>query len=223
MKPKIKEILFDAFAVICVLVGFSIHSWPSLCFLLAASICGSFALYFTLLNHRVHGVSETQARNWALIIFAVSLVGAILFWRECKQPTNLAESQPPHADYVEGTEYTQKRLSEIFPFGYVVFFFGQNRILHNEIVKSGMMDWKLDVDSVSINPNFYSGVVTWTIPNVNATPGNTGAQNTVINSKVVSEAPLKKGYAGRTGFMFGNTPVMYVMTLGDNERALYSP
>lgn len=97
MKPKIKEILFDAFAVICVLVGFSIHSWPSLCFLLAGSFCGSFALYFTLLNNRVHGVSESQARNWAWVFFAISLIGVTFFWRECKQPTNLAESKPhPH-------------------------------------------------------------------------------------------------------------------------------
>jgi len=94
MKPKIKEILSDAFAVICILVGFSIHSWPSLCFLLGGSICGSFALFFTLSNHRVHGVTDSQARNWALMMLAVSLIGAILFWRECKQTPNPAESKP---------------------------------------------------------------------------------------------------------------------------------
>jgi H+/Cl- antiporter ClcA len=67
MKPKIREILFGAFAVFCIPVGFAIHGWPSLCFLMIGIICGAFALYFTLLNHRVHSVTESQARKWALL------------------------------------------------------------------------------------------------------------------------------------------------------------
>ena len=87
MKPKIKEILFDAFAVVCVLVGFSIHGWSSLCFLSIGSVCAAFALYFTLLNHRAHEISESQARGWTLMLFAVSTVGGALYWRQFKEST----------------------------------------------------------------------------------------------------------------------------------------
>lgn len=101
MKPKIKEILFDAFAVICVSAGFSIHGWPSFCFLLTGSICGTFALYFTLTNHRVYGVTKSQARYWGWLFFAVSFIGVILFWLERKQPTNPDESKLyPHFKFI---------------------------------------------------------------------------------------------------------------------------
>lgn len=94
MKPKLKEIIFDAFAVLGIGVGFSVHGLPSLCFLIIGIICGAFALYFTLLNHRVHGATRTQARNWGLLFLAVFTLGAAEYWREYKLPINAAESRP---------------------------------------------------------------------------------------------------------------------------------
>jgi len=96
MKPKIKEIVVDAFAVLCISVGFSIHGLLSLCFLLVGIICGAFALYFTLLNYRVHGATQAQARNWGLLFFAVFAIGLGEYWREYKQPINaLAPNSAP--------------------------------------------------------------------------------------------------------------------------------
>jgi hypothetical protein len=168
---------------------------------------------------------------WGLMFFIVSLIvcvglqvlesansKSISAMEQSSKPTAQTVVAMPQPDYIEGTKYTQKRLSEIFPFGYSLLFFGQNRILNNEIFKNGMMDWKLDVDDVSINPDFYSGKVTWTIPNVNATPDGTGSQITIVGGKFTVDAPLKAGYARRTGFLLGNKPVMHVMTLGDNQR-----
>jgi hypothetical protein len=123
-----------------------------------------------------------------------------------------------HTDYIEGTEYTQKRLEDIFPFGYAVFFFGQNRILRNEVFKNGLLDWKLDVDQVAIAPDFFTGQVTWTIPNVNTTPDGPGPKIIINGGTVSASVPLKKGCIRRTGFYLANKPVMHVMTLGDNQR-----
>ena len=86
MNPKIKEILSDAFAAASIIIGFSLHGWPSLCFLVLGSICGAFALYHTLLNHRIHNINRPKARNWALLLLALSLLGVIAYRREDKQP-----------------------------------------------------------------------------------------------------------------------------------------
>lgn len=97
MKPKAKEIIFDAFAVGFIWVGFSTHSWPSLCFLLVGIICASFALYVTLLNHRIHGIGKAEARNWSLLFFILFTLGASEYWRECKQQEQSAQlpTNPP--------------------------------------------------------------------------------------------------------------------------------
>lgn len=86
MKPKIKEILCGAFAVITIPVGLAIHGWLSLMFLLSASILVSFTGYFSLLNHRVHGIDQARARNWAFLLFVVLAIGGAEYWHETEPP-----------------------------------------------------------------------------------------------------------------------------------------
>ncbi|HEV2331412.1 MAG TPA: hypothetical protein VGY56_21730 [Verrucomicrobiae bacterium] len=86
MKPKVKEILWDAFAVAFIGLGCFLHGWPSLIFLMLGSLCAPFALYFTLLNHRVHSVSKRLARSSAFGLFAVFIVGGLIYWQQWKLP-----------------------------------------------------------------------------------------------------------------------------------------
>jgi len=124
----------------------------------------------------------------------------------------------PQPDFIEGTRYTQNRLNEIFPYGYVVFWYGQNHILRNQISKNGKQDWKLDVDAVSLDPDFDSGKVTWMLPSVNSTPEGFWPELTINGSTIHVTANLKEGFARQAGFLVENKPMMYVMTLSDNQR-----
>jgi hypothetical protein len=85
MKPKIKERLCDVFSVAAFWIGFSIHGLSSLCFLMFGAICGAFALYFLLLNHRIHTIDRPQARNWAWLLFVVLLIGTGVYWKQSKE------------------------------------------------------------------------------------------------------------------------------------------
>ena len=95
MKPKVKEHVAEAFAGVALYIGFSIHGWPSLCFLIGGSFCGSVALYFWLLNNRTHGVDGAQSRNYSLLLFAVTFLGVIAYWREFKQLNFGPGPEPP--------------------------------------------------------------------------------------------------------------------------------
>lgn len=98
MKPKVKEVLCDAFAAVFIGIGCFLHGWPSLIFLLIGSFCAPFALYFTLLNHRVHNVSGCQARNWSLLLFLVFIIGGAIYWRQWRQEPEPGPS-PKVADF----------------------------------------------------------------------------------------------------------------------------
>ena len=152
------------------------------------------------------------------LILCVTFGGFLIANLKSFSPPEPKAAQGPPGPVIEGTRFTQKRLSEIFPFGYAVFFFGQNRILRNEIFKNGMMDWKLDVNAVVIEPDFYSGSVQWTIPNVNAATDGSGPHVSVNGGTIKVAAPLKEGCARRGGFLLANKPVLHVITLGDNQR-----
>jgi hypothetical protein len=103
MKPKTKEKLFDVFSVAAFWIGFSIHGWPSLCFLGLGTFCGAFALYLTLLNNRIHGIDRPQARNWSLLLFVVLGIGAGVYWKQCKELEPGPEPpQPPKPHFTLG-------------------------------------------------------------------------------------------------------------------------
>jgi hypothetical protein len=134
------------------------------------------------------------------------------------QPTPRPAPSPVQTEpFIEGTEYTQKQLETVFPFGYAVFWFGQNKILEYKVFKNGLMDWKVDVDQVVIEPNFSTGMVTWTIPNVDAvsTFNGPGVHMTTKNGSFIITGTLKKGFMQRIGFNIGNQPIMYVATLNE--------
>jgi len=120
-------------------------------------------------------------------------------------------------DFIEGTRFTQKELSKLFPFGYAVFFYGENHILRNEIFKNGMMDWKLDVELVSITPDFNAGQVTWKLPGVGVQSQGTGDHIIINNMTLTVSLPLKEGCIREAGMDFGNNPVLYVMTLSEDQ------
>jgi hypothetical protein len=120
----------------------------------------------------------------------------------------------PNPDYIEGTEFTRKQLSDAFPFGYAIIYFGQNEISSYEIVKSGLMEWKIDIDKISIKPNFFSGKVYWTFPPYFGF-GNEIKNVTISNVPIACD--LKSGVSQRAPVNFGNNPVLYVTTLSDNQ------
>lgn len=125
----------------------------------------------------------------------------------------------PQQDYIEGTEVTRKALDKFFPFGSVVFFYGQNRILRNEIFSNGMMEWTIDVAKVKIEPDFTTGKVKWEIPPVSIVSTNSKLfiHQDFVNSKMIIMGELKNGAFAQGPFDFGNNPVLYVATLSDNQ------
>jgi hypothetical protein len=100
VKPKIKEILFDVFSVAAFWVGYSIHGWQSLICLLMGSFCGAFALFFTLLNHRIHGINKTKACSWSFLLFVGLLLGALVYWKQCKDSEPGSDTPKPRIRFV---------------------------------------------------------------------------------------------------------------------------
>jgi hypothetical protein len=81
-------------------------------------------------------------------------------------------------DLIEGTQFTHKLLTdEIFPFGYAVIFFGEDKRFRYEIFKNGLLDWRVDWDQVQIQPDVSAGRVKFIIP---ATASGSGL--TITNS-----------------------------------------
>jgi hypothetical protein len=118
--------------------------------------------------------------------------------------------------YIEGTDITHKQLQEVFPFGYAVIYLGQNKRFRYEVFKNGLMDWKIDLDKVTIDPDFASGKVTWKIQPTSA-EGQAG-QIQFVNSTVSVICPMKNGTTNKAGFIIGNNPVPYVATLNADQR-----
>lgn len=153
------------------------------------------------------------------------LIGIIIIFVSDRKPIPDTEPQPrpapaplPIEPFIEGTQTTYKRLSEAFPFGYAVFFYGQNKIIRNEIISNGLMDWKLDTDKVGIEPNFYTGMVTWTIPDVSITDSGPGGKIIMNGSSFTLSFPMRRGVSHLAGISNGNKPVMYVGTISDDQR-----
>ena len=120
-------------------------------------------------------------------------------------------------DFIEGTDINRKQMEYEFPFGYAIFYFGQNKIQRCEIFKNGLMDWKADMDAVEIEPNFNTGIVTWKIPNITAiSPGGHGLNLEIGMQTMTCE--LKRKAVARCGVYAGNNPVLYVATLNANQR-----
>ena len=115
-------------------------------------------------------------------------------------------------DFIEGTDVTRKQLAETFPFGYAVFLLGENSRLRHEVFKTGLLEWKLDLDEVGIEPNFAEAKVTWRIPAFAS--GNAG---TIKDFTLTYTCPLVKR-AFLTSVSYSNQPAMYVGTLSGNQR-----
>lgn len=120
-------------------------------------------------------------------------------------------------DIIEGTLYTRAQLSKRFPFGYAVFFFGQNRILSDEVVTNGLMEWTLDEKHVSIEPDVQNRVVQWNIPQNNITSLSPHVH--IQGGSISMTSPFKTGLFVRSRVLFvPNKPLLYIGTLSDDQR-----
>ena len=84
-------------------------------------------------------------------------------------PTTAAPSTPavitvPQPDYIEGTQITHNQLKEIFPFGYAIIYPSENQTFKYEVFKTGLMEWKINLDEVKVTRDFNNGTFTWTLP-----------------------------------------------------------
>lgn len=133
------------------------------------------------------------------------------------------ESKVGMGDFIEGTQYSRKRLTDIFPFGYAVFFYNQRgRTLIDEST-NGIMDWQVFAHKVVINPDFFAGIVTFNIPSVSAKSGNSNLRVGISDSEFNVQLKLKPGYARRAGFLLPNQPVLHVICLsGDQQNPIFA-
>jgi len=195
------------------------HKCAIVCYYLSVQFGLAAALHYLKKSYR-------YAKNgfWILTVLILA-VFAFLYFRASQSIPAPSQAPAQKDPFIEGTEYTQRQLSDVFPFGYAVFFYGQNMILQKKIFKNGIMDWTLDVDKVSIEPNFATGMVTWTIPGISATTDastpNHGGNSVYIHGDTIGyTTPIRRGFAEpAAGLYYGNQPVPYVVTLSDNQRS----
>lgn len=196
----------SALVSVATFVGWNKRTWVKkyapLIFLAALCLIG-----FGLLSKPTAGPGITQSAEAP----GGSIIQVAGDMHNYTQPVGIAVQQP---EFIEGTRFTSKRLQDIFPFGHVVFFFGQNEILTHQVYKNGLMDWTFDVGEVSIEPDFYSRTVKWKIPNVNTS----GGQVSIDKGSITIKGPLQVGCTYRAGVLLPNKPVMHLMTIGDNQR-----
>lgn len=141
-----------------------------------------------------------------------------VIWRPQKPDSKVTPAiiavahQPP--DYIEGTKFTHAQLHEMFPFGYTVIYFSGNRRFRDEVVRTAKLEWKLDVDNITIEPDFSAGTVRWTLPNV-STEGNLRLK---VN-RLTLYTKLQAGSGGTAPVYVRNQPGLYVLTLSDNQHS----
>jgi hypothetical protein len=101
-----------------------------------------------------------------IVVFAVFSVSAIPYWFEYKPPISpskeLVVAQQP--DYLVGTQITHKQLDEIFPFGYKVIYFSENKLIKTEVLNTGQLRWHIDWDQLVVHPDVGGNRVDWFIP-----------------------------------------------------------
>jgi ABC-type transport system involved in multi-copper enzyme maturation permease subunit len=114
---------------------------------------------------------ESPKVVWTVSCTCSLLIGFIIILVSARKtpPMPVATPRPvavpaPTEPFIEGTEVTHKQLSDTFPFGYTVFFSGENKRFRYEVFSNGLYDWNIDCDKVKIEPDIAAGMVTWTIP-----------------------------------------------------------
>jgi hypothetical protein len=118
-----KRIIFGMFGTLFTLVAFCLHDWTCWVFIIPGLFCLAGCLYLELKHH---GSKKATARNWAIILLGVGLLGSLAYWSGREQirplPTNAAESKP-----IETAEWQPPEL----PPGcsnVVIWFGGEGRI-----------------------------------------------------------------------------------------------
>ena len=127
-----------------------------------------------------------------------------------------------HHDYVDGTTTERAELRTQFPFGYVVVrqsvdmeTWQPNPLNH--------IEWRIDWDKTTINPDFATRTVSWQIINPSATKLRNGKKVGSLNSDNVAflqTVPLIVGdyYPVRAVSLGANEPQIFVGTISDNQR-----
>lgn len=168
-----------------------------------------------LILHIAYGLIRDNAANKKPVV----IVASILLTGVLAGVIYKSRHDPKADDYIPGTEIARKEVERIFPFGYAVFLYGKDKIIKRELFKNGRMEWKVDVDKVTVEPDFYTKVVRWSIPGVSAdSSGNGPGIHLIGPSTVTMPSRLEKGYIRAAGFDFGNKPILYVGTLDDDQR-----
>lgn len=203
------------------------HRCALLCYYFSVQFGVAAALHYLKRSYR-------HAKICFWILTGLILAVFVFLYFRASQPTRAQIQQTPapvqpspqNEQFIEGTDYTEKHLNEIFPFGYAIFFVGQNKPPEIQLFTNNLMNWTFDVKSVSIIPNSFTGKVEWRIPNIAAVSdpsvasnGFGGVAHIHVGVEVVV-TPFRRGFIGRAnGFVNGNNqPNMYVGVLSDNQR-----
>lgn len=119
---------------------------------------------------------------------------------------------------VPSTRVTHVQLTEMFPFGYaVIYYTEEKRFIY--VHQKDLMHWTFDWQAIKVEPNFATGVVKWTVPQVTGT-STAGSKITFKIGELISEQPFKEdGQIHSIGIHIQGKPVPCVMTLNDNPEA----
>jgi hypothetical protein len=202
----------------------SIHPKPlkfALACIFVASISGGLALRMGLINRRIsHHIAKGAPTGAAAAVVLLSGIGCCIAWRLEKPDPSPQQAVIiiPQPDYIEGTEVARKQLEQIFPFGYAIIYLNEENQKEIHEFRSKLSNWRINWDLVKIEPNFESGNVTFTTPNIDANAADKGSVLVMSNSTFVVNIRLQKGVSRVGPIQFGAVPVPYFAILNDNQR-----
>jgi hypothetical protein len=118
-------------------------------------------------------------------------------------------------NFIKGTKFTHERLTEFFPFGYTVIFYGENKRFKYEVSNNGLLDWTLNYEKLKIEPDFTNAKVKWTLSVPAATEGT---NTTFTNTELSTTTSLEEGAVCRVHVFWANKPAPHVAVLGVDQK-----
>jgi len=222
-KPKPGELVahFKAF----------VSDWPFLG-TTAVVLCGALGTYFTNLPiapyvlagglvgvvfvcaHKLFG-SRDWLKSYLVPIFLGVVIFAGVHWMVKASKSETA------SDDINGTSFTHKQISELFPFGYGVIFLKENGPFEFDERRSEtnqLLNWEVDFKNITVTRDVAAQTVEFVIParaegrNFNLTAGTNALPRIWIRSK------LKPGVVALGPVNSRNQPALMVFTASDNQR-----